>query len=156
MHRQNLIKKLSASILILTIALVTTNFAQSSNSNPQTAKPITVDAEFLKAAQLAIAERDRYKAESDAKTEIIYAKDMQINALKGLLDVQKVISRDWQEAATARKSALAIDDKLILTYDKRIAELQAERDSARRNNKAWGVAGLVLGAGLVILAKGRN
>lgn len=122
----------------------------------QPQKQILVDEEFLKAAQLAVAERDRYKAESDAKTEIINAKDAQINALKGLLDVQKAISANWQEAATARKSALAIDDRIILTFEKRVAELQAERDSARRNNKVWGAVGLVFGAGLALFAKGSN
>src|SRR5688572_5172108 len=122
MQRINSIKKsLSLALIFLSVS-ATTASGQSLTSNPHLAtrprtvtqqKKVTVDEEFLKAAELAIAERDRFKAESDAKTEVINAKDAQINALKGLLDVQKLISKEWQESAGARKAVISIDDKLI-------------------------------------------
>lgn len=103
---------------------------------------------------MAIAERDLLKAKSEAQLEVIASKDAQINALKGLLDIQKLISQNWQEAATARKSALEIDSKLIRNYDQQIIELRNERDTARRNNKLFGVVGLAAGIGLALFAKG--
>lgn len=115
-----------------------------------------VDQEFLKAAQLAIAERDLFKAKSEAQLEIIASKDAQINALKGLLDVQKLISKEWQESAVARKAVISIDDKLIAKYDNEIIQLRNDRDQARRANKYWGAGGFVLGAVLAIFAKGNN
>jgi hypothetical protein len=117
---------------------------------------VLVDIEFLKAAEIAIADRDRLKVVSEGQAEALMAKDQQIAALRGLLQLEKQISTDWKEAATARKDALKTDDKLILTYDKRIAELQAERDASRRANKLWGFAGVVLGVLATIAIKGSN
>jgi hypothetical protein len=154
MLNRNSMKRCSLLMLMLTLASVTTVYGQSSGSSqrPASSPKILVDAEFLKAAEIAIAERDKFKSQSETKDEVITAKDAQINALRALLQLQTQISADWKEAATARKDALKVDDKLLLQYDKRVAELQAERDSARRNNKVWGAAGLVIGAAVAILA----
>lgn len=111
---------------------------------------MVVSEEFIKEAERNKAERDKFKSESEAKSEVISSQAAQIAALRGLLDVEKLISKDWKESALARKDVILTDDQLILTYDKRIAELQNERDSARKNNFVWGAIGLVLGAAAVL------
>lgn len=106
--------------------------------------------------QLALAERDRYKSESAAKSEIIAAQTDQLNALRALLQIQKSISSEWQTAAEARKSALSIDDKLLAKYDLEVATLRADRDAARKANKFWGVAGFAAGVILTLIARPQN
>lgn len=96
----------------------------------------------------ALAERDKLRVQVAAKDAIILAKDEQILALQGLLQTERQISQDWKTAALERKSAITIDDKMITAFEKRNAELQAERDAARRNNKVWGAVGLVFGTAL--------
>jgi hypothetical protein len=158
MQRFNLIKRCSLLMLMLMLVNGSLVYGQSSGSSqrPASSPKILVDAEFLKAAEIAIAERDKFKSQSEAKDEVITAKDQQLAAERRQLQLQTQISADWKEAATARKDALKVDDKLLIQYDKRVAELQAERDSARRSNKVWGAAGLVLGAALAIFSNGRN
>lgn len=144
----------------------TTSYAQALNSRPSVVssqrsevggqKPVTVDAEFLKAAQIAIAERDKFKAVSEAQAEALTAKDQQIAALRALLQIQESISTSWKNAATERKDAIQTDDKLIKFYDQRIIQLQDERDSARRSRSTWAVGGLVLGAALALFATKRQ
>ena len=114
---------------------------------------MSVDEEFLKAAEKAILERDKYRAQSEAKDQIIASKDEQLAALRALLEIQKTISKDWQEAATARKDALKIDDKMFVLYEKRVLDLQAERDSARRSRNTWTIGGFVVGAALALFAQ---
>src|SRR5688572_10328907 len=129
MHKLNSTKRLlSLALIFLSVTGISASgqnliYPPSLASRPRTVtqqKKISVDEDFLKAAELAIAERDKFKSQSEAKDEVIAAKDAQINALKGLLDIQKLISSEWQTAAGARKSALTIDDKLIAKYDTEI------------------------------------
>lgn len=133
----------------------TTAFAQSSNSPPSTAsnqKRVTVDEDFLKAAEKAIADRDRLQAVSEAQAEALTAKDAQIAALRSLLDVQRQISEDWKAAAMQRKDALATTDKLIATYDARVLQLEKDLGAARRSRNRWAVVGVVVGAALGLFA----
>ena len=109
-------------------------------------KRVLVDADFLRAAEIAIAERDKLRVQSEAKDEVIAGKDSQIAALRALLQLERDISKSWMESATARKNALTIDDRLIKQYDDQIGKLTTERDKARAANKWWGCAGMVLGA----------
>jgi hypothetical protein len=102
---------------------------------------------------MAIAERDLFKAESLAKDEVITAKDAQINALRGLLDLEKRISADWQTAATARKAVITTDDKMIALYDQQIIKLNERVAKAESAKLKWGFGGTVLGAALVLLAR---
>lgn len=59
----------------------------------------------------------------------------------------------WREAATARKEALTIDDRIekirleqIVEYKAEIDRLRAENDKLRRGKTKWLMAGVVLGA----------
>jgi hypothetical protein len=146
MLKRNLIRKFSLLIALFLTVNATSVCAQSSGSGQQPAnKQVLVDAEFLKEVEIKLAEREKFKSQSEAKDEVIAGKDAQIAALRGLLQVEKLISTDWKESALARKDALKTDDKLILQYDKRVAELQAERDSARRNGRLYAVGGVIVG-----------
>jgi hypothetical protein len=134
-------------MLLLMLVNGSLAYGQSSASSPRPAtdQKVVVDQEFLIEAEKAIADRQRLQAVTAAQAEALTAKDQQIAALRGLLQIQQQISADWKEAATARKDALKTDDKLILQYDKRVAELQAERDAAKRNGRLFAVGGFVFG-----------
>lgn len=112
--------------------------------------------EFLKEVEIKLAERDKFKAQSESKDEVIAAQAAQINALRGLFQLERQISADWKESALARKDALKTDDKLLLQYDKRVAELQAERDAAKRNGRLFAVGGFVFGVLAAVFVKGNN
>ena len=145
-------------MLSLIFANTGQSYAQASAFGPSHApqKQISVDEETLKAMRLALAERDKLRTESAAKSEIIAAQDEQISALRALLQIQKTIAGEWQTAAEARKSALSIDDKLIAKYDLQITELRTERDNARGRTKWYAAGAFVFGAVLTGYMRGRD
>jgi hypothetical protein len=143
-----MIRKITLIILVFyAIQASNITFAQDAK------KQVLVDTEFLKTAEIALAERDRFKAESLAKDEVILAHLAQINALRGLLQIQTQISNDWKESATARKAVIATDDKIISLYDQQILKLNERVAKAESAKLKWGFAGTVLGAALVLLAR---
>jgi hypothetical protein len=117
-------------------------------SRPRTTqgKKVTIDEEFLKAAEVAIADRRRLQEESRAKDELLTAKDSQIAALRALLALEKQTAKDWMEAALNRKEALRVDDKVIALYDQQILRLNERVASAERAKFRWGLIGVVIGA----------
>lgn len=132
------------------------SYAQSSDLKKSPASTqndkVVVDAEFLKEAQKAFADRDRLKAENAAKDDLLASKDSQIASWKGLYEAEKVISGNWKESATARKSALVTDDRIMTLYEKRNATLEADLSKANKNKIVWGVVGFGVGIALGVYA----
>jgi hypothetical protein len=124
--------------------------------NQVSPKQVSVDEEFLKAAQLVIAERDKLQAVTRAQAEVILEQGKQNDALRALLDVQKIISQEWKTSATIRKDVITLDDKMIAKYDQEVLRLRGERDTARRANKYWALGGVVFGAVVARWASGKN
>jgi hypothetical protein len=86
------------------------------------------------------------------KDEIIKAKDEQIAALNALDSIQRMRIQALLDAVKERSAANLLDDKRIALYEQSITDFKEqterlirERDGARRNQKLWGLAGLVLG-----------
>jgi hypothetical protein len=160
MQRYNLKKICSLSMLIWIFAGGTQSFAQGLNSSQRPAseqkKTVAVDEDFLKEVQRQAAERDKFKSQADALTEVVTAKDAQIAALRGLLQIEQQISADWKTSALARKDALKTDDKLILQFEKREAQLQSDLAAAKRNGRLYGVGGFVAGVLVAVFVKGNN
>lgn len=59
----------------------------------------------------------------------------------------------WKEAATARKEALSIDDRIdvirvqqITDYKDEVARLRLENEKLRRSRTKWFMGGLIMGA----------
>jgi hypothetical protein len=140
-------------MLMLANAIPAYGQSSASPQRPATEQQkILVDQAFLIEAEKAIADRQRLQAVTAAQAEIILAKDQQIAALRGLLQVQQQISQDWKSAATARADALKVDDRLLIQYDKRIAQLQSDLAAAKRNGRWVSAGAFVLGAALAVLA----
>jgi hypothetical protein len=149
-------KNCSALMLMLILSNGASVFAQSSNSktaNAESPQKIIVSEEFIKEAERNRAEKEKFKAESEAKTEIIVSQSAQIAALRGLLDVEKLISKDWKESALARKDVIKTDDKIIPMYEQQLLKLNERVAKAESAKLKWGFAGTVLGAALVLLAR---
>lgn len=145
-------KRKISFVLLCFFIIQSSQIAFAQNPKPEQ----KVDAEFLKKVEIIIAERDKFKSTSEAQAEQISAQLDQINALRALLQIQKTISGEWQTAAEARKSALAIDDKLLAKYDQEVLRLRGERDSARSRHKWYAAGGFIFGALLTGYVRGRN
>ena len=139
--------------LMLILASGSSAFAQGSKSKPQT---VPVSEEFLKAAELAIAERDHLKVTVELKDQQIAALKDQIGALNGLAQIQSARAEAWAKAATERTTALASDDKVFRIQGEEITRLRTERDKARSAQKVWGFGGVIIGVTLGILSQRRN
>lgn len=102
----------------------------------------------MKAAQVALAERDLYRTQAEGLQEQVDAKDRQLAALRGLLQIQEQISKDWMEAALGRKQALQVDDKLIANYDQQIIKLTERAERAERSRWTYSIISFVIGVGV--------
>lgn len=130
------------------ISLPPTAFAQA--TRPRT---VTVPEAVFLASEKAIAERDALRTIVALKDDQLKEKDNQIAALNGLLGIERGRADNWAKAALERKEAIVFDDKAAKLQEVDNLRLRAERDSARRGQRAWGLGGLIIGAILGVLSQ---
>ena len=135
-------------------------FAQDFTSRPRTVaaqatrpRTVTVPEAVFVAGEKAIAERDHLLTVVTLKDEQIAAKDQQIAALNTFVEIQRAQVKEWSTAALERKEAIVFDDRAAKLQDAEILRVRAERDSARRAQKTWGIGGAVLGIVIGVLSQ---
>lgn len=119
-------------------------------------RTVTVPETFIVEAEKVAAERDHLRATVSLKDQEIAALRDQVGALNGLAEIQRMRAEAWAKAATERKDAIVIDDKRIGLYEADVLRLRAERDSARRQQKVYGVLGLTFGIVVGVLSQRRS
>lgn len=84
----------------------------------------------------------------EIKNELIAAKDAQIAAMNGFIEIQRAQVKEWSTAALERKEAIKFDDAAMRLQEQEILRVRGERDQARAANKWWGLGGILIGVAL--------
>jgi len=147
--------KLTAALLAA-VLLASSVGAQTLESAPAGLQIETTEQTAIRRALEELAGR---RAEVAALKETIGAKDEQIKALNNLLVQQAQIVEQWRTAATERAGANTIDAKLeasykasVSRYAVELANVRIDRDRQAGQKKWWGLAGVVLGVVVTLIA----
>lgn len=163
-NRKWLMKSLTLILIFLSVN-ASSGYAQgskTSSTSQKTSPAQSANDELLKAAEKAIAEAEALRRIKSLQAEEIDALQAKIAALSELVEIERQRAEEWKKASQERATANALDEKRIALFEEtvrdakaEITRIRAERDSARRQQKVWGVVGLVLGA-LAVLVGARN
>jgi hypothetical protein len=120
----------------------------------------TSDDEFLKICQKALVEVEALRKIRKLSDEERQALNDKIAALESLVAVHKDIAAQYKAAAAERATANSIDSERVRLLEKMLEEFRVERarlikerDSARRAGRLFGIVGVILGAGAVLLLR---
>lgn len=150
MPTRNMWKKLLLLMLLSIQLKGVEGYAQQPSSQqtnaPAQPRQVLVSEDLLKEAEKAFADNTRLRATVEAQKIALDASDREKAALRGLLQVQELISEDWKKSALSRKDALAESAKLTTLDEKRVAKLEADLDSARKSRNMWAIGSFLFGA----------
>lgn len=125
---------------------------------PAQDSPLLTD-DLPEAIQKALAELGGRRREVEALKSAVGARDDKIRVLEGIIAQQEQIIALWKTAATDRAAANALDAKIeasykatVTSYELELARVRIERDKARRAKKWWGLAGVVFGVVVTVIA----
>jgi hypothetical protein len=111
------------------------------------------DSSVLKPCEQAIDELKVRRVEVEGLRQQITLHDERDKLRDGFETNQQSQIDFWKEAATARKDALTIDDRIdairvtqISEYKDEISRLRAENDRLRKGKTKWFLGGVILGA----------
>lgn len=120
---------------------------------------VLIGDEIPEALQKALAELDGRRKEVAALRLAIGARDDKIRILEGIIAQQADIIALWKTAARERATANAADAKIeasykasVTNYELELARVRIDRDRQASRKKWWGLAGLVAGVVIGVLA----
>jgi hypothetical protein len=140
------------------IALVLCSYASGQSASIYTQNPKPAPAsDLLKSLEIALVRLEAAERVKGLQAEEINALRGKIEALEGLVKIERERGDAYKRASEERATANALDDKRVALYEQSLLSfreetmrLRSERDSARRANKVWGAVGLILGIGAAL------
>lgn len=122
-------------------------------------EPAFLTDDIPEAVQKALVELEGRRREVAALRLAVGVRDDKIRILESIIAQQTEIIAEWKNAATERATANKLDAKLeesykasVARYAVELANVRIDRDRQAGQKKWWGLAGVVLGVVVTLIA----